>query len=101
MEDTEKRMQEFDDNYDDKNIENPYNAAEQNSKMQEFVERFESLVEEYGIETYVAVFKPEGLQENQQICLHRPKDLITITKMLKQTHREFFMQVMAQCGESV
>lgn len=65
------------------------------SATQEFVDKFEALAEEYGVERYVASMEFEG----RPIMLWRPKSLTEATKIAKFLHRNLYQQVMIEIGE--
>ena len=79
-------------------LEKQEKLEQENLKLQNFTDKFESLVQEYGIESYVAVFKNKS-EDSQQLVLYRPQDLMAATKILKITHAQFVEQVMINIGE--
>lgn len=70
-------------------------ANERKSTIQEFIDKFENLAEEYKIEKYLSVV----YIDNRPIMLWRPKDINEATKTAKTMHQNLYNQVMMAIGE--
>lgn len=63
---------------------------------QVFIDEFEVLMKKHNISKYVTYVNIG----DEPVILHRPNDLVEITRVLKMAHSQFYHRLMVEIGEA-
>lgn len=62
------------------------------------IQDIEDVLKNNNIQEYIVLYKDN--EDQKMNILYRPDDIVSMTRILKDTHRQFFNELMSRIGET-